>query len=44
MKILEINKFNYVSGGADRHFLDVTALLKSKGHQVAIFSMHNKAN
>ncbi|MFZ2226056.1 MAG: glycosyltransferase [Candidatus Moraniibacteriota bacterium] len=44
MKILEVNKFNYVRGGADRHFLDVTRLLKSSGHEVATFSMENSRN
>ena len=43
MKILEVNKFNYVRGGADRHFLDVVALLKSSGHEVATFSMDSPA-
>lgn len=39
MKILEINKFYNAKRGADKHFLDVIALLKSGGHQVADFSM-----
>lgn len=44
MKILEINKFNYLRRGAERHFLDVIALLKSKGHKVAVFSMDHPKN
>lgn len=44
MKILEINKFNYLRRGAEKHFLDVVALLKSNGHEVAIFSMDNPKN
>ncbi|MFZ2835523.1 MAG: glycosyltransferase, partial [Candidatus Moraniibacteriota bacterium] len=44
MKILEINKFNYAKGGADRHFLDVVSLLKLAGHSVAIFSMKSPHN
>ena len=44
MKILEINKFNYVQGGADKHFLDLTNLLRSKGHEVAVFSMESPKN
>lgn len=39
MKILEINKFYNAKRGADKHFLDVIALLKSSGHEVADFSM-----
>lgn len=44
MKILEINKFNYLRGGADRHFLELTQLLKAKGHEVAIFAMDHSSN
>lgn len=44
MKILEINKFNYSKGGADRHYLEVVKLLKSKGNEVAVFSMESPQN
>ena len=44
MKILEINKFNYVRGGAEKHFLDLVRLLKNKGHEVAVFSMEHPQN
>jgi len=44
MKILEINKFNFIQGGADRHFLELVKLLKDKGNEVAIFSMHHWKN
>jgi glycosyltransferase involved in cell wall biosynthesis len=44
MRILEINKFNFANRGADKHFLDVTDLLKSKGHKVAVFSMKHPQN
>jgi glycosyltransferase involved in cell wall biosynthesis len=44
MKILEINKFNYVQGGADKHFLDLVSLLKTKGHEVAVFAMESPKN
>lgn len=44
MKILEINKFHFVKGGADRHFFDAIHLLRSKGHQVAVFSMDHPQN
>ncbi len=39
MRILEINKFYNSRRGADKHFLDLIALLKSGDHQVAGFSM-----
>jgi len=44
MKILEINKFNYLRRGAEKHYLDVIALLKANGHEVAVFSMDNPKN
>lgn len=44
MKILEINKFNYLRRGAEKHYLDVIALLKSRGHEVAVFSMDHPQN
>jgi hypothetical protein len=44
MKILEINKFYFAKGGADKHFLDVVELLESKGNDVAVFSMEHRKN
>ncbi len=44
MRILEINKFNFPKGGADKHFLDVVALLESAGHKTAVFSMKHSKN
>ena len=44
MKILEINKFNYLRRGAEKHYLDVVSLLKAGGHEVAVFSMDNPRN
>jgi len=44
MKILEINKFYFPQGGADKHFLDVVQLLESRGHKTAVFSMAHPRN
>ncbi len=44
MKILEINKFYFSQGGADRHFLDVVKLLESQGNEVAVFAMRHAKN
>jgi glycosyltransferase involved in cell wall biosynthesis len=44
MRILQINKFHFPKGGADKHFLDLAKLLESKGHQVARFSMRHPKN
>lgn len=44
MKILEINKFYFNKGGADKHFLDVLDLLNKHGHETAVFSMRHSKN
>ncbi len=44
MRILEVNKFNYPSGGAEKYFLSLTAALKDAGHETAIFCMADKRN
>ncbi|MBU1987277.1 glycosyl transferase, partial [Patescibacteria group bacterium] len=44
MKILQINKFFYLNGGADKYFFEVSKLLKNHGHKVIFFSMKNQKN
>lgn len=44
MKILEINKFHFPKGGADKHFLDVCELLESDGYEAARFCMEHENN
>ncbi|MFA4880106.1 MAG: glycosyltransferase family 4 protein [Candidatus Doudnabacteria bacterium] len=44
MKILNINKFYHIQGGADRHYFDLTKLLERHGHKVIPFSMHSDKN
>lgn len=44
MKILLINKYYYVKGGADRHVLLLQELLERNGHEVIIFSMNDPKN
>ncbi len=44
MKILMVNSFNYVRGGAERCFLDLSALLESRGHEVIPFAMRHPQN
>jgi glycosyltransferase involved in cell wall biosynthesis len=44
MRILEINKFYFAKGGADKHFVDLVELLESTGNEVAVFSMRNANN
>lgn len=44
MRILQVNKFNFNKGGADKYYLDLCRLLEAEGHQVAQFSMHHPQN
>lgn len=44
MKILQINKFFYIKGGAERHLFDLVKLLRQKNHEVAVFSTKNSEN
>lgn len=38
------NSFNYLRGGAERYFLDLSALLTAHGHEVIPFCMHDERN
>jgi len=44
MKILQVNKFNYIRGGAEKYFIEISKELEKIGHQVAFFSMHHPKN
>ena len=44
MKILQINKFFWLKGGAERYFFDLAELLFEKGHQVAVWSTRHSQN
>jgi len=44
MKILQVNKFYYPRGGADKYFLDLAAAQETAGHKVAIFAMRHPNN
>ncbi|NTW22216.1 glycosyltransferase family 4 protein [Candidatus Falkowbacteria bacterium] len=44
MKILQINKFYYLKGGAERHLFELSKLLESNGHTVIPFSMQDPQN
>ncbi len=44
MRIIQVNKFNYIRGGAEKYFLDITAKLQAEGHEVAVFSMQHPKN
>ena len=44
MKVLSVNKFHYVRGGADRCYLEWGDLLQEKGHEAIFFSMQHERN
>lgn len=44
MKILQVNKYHYVRGGAERYCLDLSQMLEKAGHEVAFFSMAHPKN
>jgi len=44
MRIIQVNKFHYLRGGAEKYFLDVTDELLRRGHNVAVFSMKHPKN
>lgn len=44
MKILSVNKFYYVKGGAERHFFDLNKELERQGHRVIPWSMLSGQN
>jgi glycosyltransferase involved in cell wall biosynthesis len=44
MKILLINKYHYIRGGAERAYFDMAEVLTEAGHEVAFFSMQHPQN
>lgn len=44
MKILFVNKFFYLKGGAERYFFELAKALKKQGHKIIFFSTKNKKN
>lgn len=44
MKILQINKYHYHKGGAERAYFDTARILEEHGHEVAFFSMKHQNN
>jgi glycosyltransferase involved in cell wall biosynthesis len=44
MKILLINKYHYLKGGAERAYFDTARVLREAGHEVAFFSMADDHN
>lgn len=44
MRILHINKYYFLKGGAERYMLDLMDIQRAAGHEVAIFAMEDERN
>ncbi|MDP3957329.1 MAG: glycosyltransferase [bacterium] len=44
MRILLINKYHFLKGGAERAYFDMARMLEERGHTVAFFSMRHPNN
>ncbi len=44
MRVLQINNYHYPRGGSDRYFLDLTTMLRERGHDVRTFSTERTEN
>lgn len=44
MKILLVNKYHFIKGGAEKHFFMLKELLESHGHTVIVFAMKHPNN
>lgn len=44
MRILLVNKYNYLRSGAERYIFNLRRLLKAKGHTVKVFAMQHPRN
>lgn len=44
MRVLLINKFHYLKGGAERAYFDTAHILAENGHEVAFFAMAHPEN
>ncbi|MBN1825673.1 MAG: glycosyltransferase [Candidatus Eisenbacteria bacterium] len=44
MRILQVNKYHYYRGGAERYYFEISRLLERAGHEVIHFSMAGDRN
>ncbi len=44
MRVLQVNKFHYAKGGAERTYLDLSQALRERGHEVNHLSMTHESN
>ena len=44
MRIVQVNKYHYLKGGAERYYLDVSEALRARGHEVRHLAMAHDRN
>jgi glycosyltransferase involved in cell wall biosynthesis len=44
MRVIQVNKFHFVKGGAERYYLDLAAALARRGHEVQHLAMAHPRN
>jgi len=44
MRVIQVNKFNYLRGGAEKYFLELSSQLETAGYEVAKFCMVDQRN
>ena len=44
LKILMVDKYYFIKGGAERYYFELAKLLEAHGHEVIPFSMHHQEN
>jgi len=44
MNVLQVNKFYYMKGGAERYYFELSKLLKKNGHKVIPFAVQSEKN
>jgi glycosyltransferase involved in cell wall biosynthesis len=44
LKVLAVNKYFYLRGGAERYFLELSRMLERRGHEIVPFSMEDPQN
>lgn len=44
MRILQINKYHYLKGGAERYYLDLSLALRERGHSIDHLAMNHPSN
>jgi glycosyltransferase involved in cell wall biosynthesis len=44
LKVLQVNKYHYPRGGAERYYFELSRMLEDRGHEVVPFSMQGPAN